>query len=92
MGLNQPANAGAVQSLDLKALQHDILEVIDVVSAALHTKSVIPPFSATALVAGDSHIITFDQTYYNFAGAEGCSYLLTLTSSPLTKPTITLPG
>merc|ERR1739848_901181 len=40
-------------------------------------KSVIPPFSATALVAGDSHIITFDQTYYNFAGAEGCSYLLT---------------
>jgi len=77
VGLNQPAHAGAVQSLDLKALQHDILEVIDVVSAALHTKSVIPPFSATALVAGDSHIITFDQTYYNFAGAEGCSYLLT---------------
>merc|ERR1712241_258738 len=62
---------------DLKALQHDILEVIDVVTAALHTKSVIPPFSATALVAGDSHIITFDRTYYNFAGSQGCSYLLT---------------
>merc|ERR1712117_933650 len=38
---------------------------------------IIPPFSATGLVAGDSHIITYDQTYYNFAGSEGCSYLLT---------------
>merc|ERR1711899_171913 len=76
VGIGQPLAAEEIYP-DLKALQHDILEVIDVVSAALHTKSVIPPFSATALVAGDSHIITFDRTYYNFAGSQGCSYLLT---------------
>jgi len=77
VGLKPSSDEAGIDSLDLKALQHDILEAIDVISAALHTKSVIPPFSATGLVAGDSHIITYDQTYYNFAGSEGCSYLLT---------------
>ena len=41
----------------------------------LGAQSVIPPFSATALLAGDSHIVTFDQMYYDFA-SQGCSYLL----------------
>ena len=65
------------EPIDWRALQHDILEVIGAVNSALQSQAVIPPFSATALVAGDAHIITFDQTYYNFAGAQGCSYLLT---------------
>merc|ERR1712079_201276 len=77
VGLKGSSAEAGIESLDLKALQHDLLEAIDVITAALHTKSVIPPFSATGLVAGDSHIITYDQTYYNFAGSEGCSYLLT---------------
>ncbi len=64
-------------SVDFKALQHDLLQVIDSVSQALKSQSVIPPFSATALVAGNSHIITFDQFYYEFIGPRGCSYLLT---------------
>jgi len=63
--------------IDLKALQHDLLEVIGTVSQVLRSKNVIPPFSATALVAGDSHIVTFDQTFYDFSGSDGCSYLLT---------------
>merc|ERR1712012_1335821 len=77
VGLKGSSAEAGIESLDLKALQHDLLEAIDVITAALHTKSIIPPFSATGLVAGDSHIITYDQTYYNFAGSEGCSYLLT---------------
>lgn len=36
-------------SIDMKALQHDLLEVIGAVSQALKSKTVIPPFSATAL-------------------------------------------
>lgn len=62
--------------VDLKGIQHDMLELISAVSQAFRKQTVIPPFSATALVAGDSHILTFDQTYYQFSGAQGCSYLL----------------
>lgn len=63
--------------LDFQSLQHDVVELMGSMSHAIGTKHVIPPFSATALLAGDSHVITFDQKFYDFsAGASGCSYLL----------------
>merc|ERR1719468_435885 len=76
-GVGVTPESEAAEALDWRTLQHDLLEVINAISSALQSQAVIPPFSATALVAGDAHIITFDQTYYNFAGAQGCSYLLT---------------
>jgi hypothetical protein len=75
IGLSK-AESLAVEQFDLKEFQHDLLEVIGTVSQAIRTKSVIPPFSATALLAGDSHIMTFDRRFYDFAGSRGCSYLL----------------
>ena len=65
----------AEPEFDFQSFQHDLLEVIGAFSKVLGAQSVIPPFSATALLAGDSHIVTFDQMYYDFA-SQGCSYLL----------------
>ena len=41
----------------------------------VNSKSLLPPFSAYAMLIGDSHFLTFDGTSFNFAGE--CSYLLT---------------
>ena len=48
-------------------------------------QTLIPPFSATAMVAGNSYIKTFDGKFYEINhsgggqrdGRGGCSYLLT---------------
>ena len=42
-------------------------------------QTLIPPFSASAVIAGNSYIKTFDGKFYEFDGTShgGCSYLLT---------------
>ncbi len=75
VGLTQEEQA-TLQEFDIKEFQHDLFEVISTVSEAVRTRSIIPPFSATAMLAGDSHLMTFDRKFYNFAGSKGCSYLL----------------
>ena len=42
---------------------------------ALSTRTLFPPFSATAIVIGDNQVKTFDDNFYSFTGS--CSYLLT---------------
>ena len=61
--------------IDYRALQHELLEIIMTVNQAVRTESLIPPFSATALIAGNSHLITFDGKFYDLS-ARSCSYLL----------------
>jgi len=62
---------------DLIKFQYDLLDAINTISGALSVQTLIPPFSASAIIAGNSHIKTFDGKVYEFTGAGGCSYLLT---------------
>ena len=41
---------------------------------AISTRSLLPPFSATAMIVGDNQIKTFDGRHYTFSA--NCSYLL----------------
>ena len=75
--LSEPVADEDEIDVDMIQFQHELLEAIDTVSQAITTRAIIPPFSATAFVAGDSHIKTFDGRFYDFAGAKGCDYLLT---------------
>ena len=68
-------NAALADQIDYRALQHELLEIIMIVNQAVRTQSLIPPFSATALIAGNSHLITFDGKFYDLS-ARSCSYLL----------------
>ena len=56
--------------------QYDVLDAVNTISSALSTKTLIPPFSATAIIAGQSYLKTFDGKTFDFIGADGCSYLL----------------
>ena len=42
---------------------------------AVSTRTLLPPFSSTAMIIGDNQIRTFDGKFYSFAA--NCSYLLT---------------
>ena len=44
------------------------------ITSNMSIASLMPPFSATGMVIGKQHYITFDKKFYNFAGE--CSYLL----------------
>ena len=67
------SNAG--EQIDYRALQHELLELIMTINQAFRSQSLIPPFSATALMAGNSHLVTFDGKFYDLS-ASSCSYLL----------------
>ena len=70
---NQVGEAG--EQIDYRALQHELLELIMTINQAFRSQSLIPPFSATALMAGNSHLVTFDGKFYDLS-ARSCSYLL----------------
>ena len=70
---NQAGEAG--EQIDYRALQHELLELIMTINQAFRSQSLIPPFSATALMAGNSHLVTFDGKFYDLS-ARSCSYLL----------------
>nr|AYH91713.1 apolipophorins-like protein [Pomacea canaliculata] len=40
----------------------------------MDTATWLPPYKAYGYIMGDQHLVTFDQTHYNFAGR--CSYIL----------------
>ena len=42
---------------------------------AIATRTLFPPFAATALIIGDNQVKTFDNKYYRFSG--DCDYILT---------------
>ena len=63
------------EQIDYRALQHELLELIMTINQAFRSQSLIPPFSATALMAGNSHLVTFDGKFYDLS-ASSCSYLL----------------
>ena len=64
------------EQIDYRELQHELLELIMTINHAFRTQSLIPPFSATALVAGNSHLVTFDGKFYDLSSTTSCSYLL----------------
>ncbi|XP_046393120.1 uncharacterized protein LOC124161022 [Ischnura elegans] len=45
-------------------------------AAAALAALALPPFPSSALVAGDSHFVTFDGRDYRFSSTDSCSYLL----------------
>ena len=62
-------------SFDFIDFQHSLLDNIDTFNKALATKNLIPPFTAHALISGDSNIRTLDGKFYSFFA--NCNYLLT---------------
>jgi len=71
------SGGGGATDFDLIKFQYDLLDAINTISGALSVQTLIPPFSASAIIAGNAHIKTFDGKVYDFTGAGGCSYLLT---------------
>jgi len=73
---NQAQAVDVPTDFDLIKFQYDLLDAINTLSGALSVQTLIPPFSASAVIAGNSYIKTFDGKFYEFGG-NGCSYLLT---------------
>ena len=63
------------QQVDINKFYLDMHDLIRSVMAVVATRTLLPPFSATAMLMGDNHIRTFDQRFYTFSG--DCSYVLT---------------
>ena len=59
---------------DIKEFYMNLMDVLRSVHSIIKSKSLVPPFSATAMLIGDEHLITFDGKIYDFAGE--CNYLL----------------
>ncbi|TRY75772.1 hypothetical protein TCAL_12695 [Tigriopus californicus] len=72
--LHKPERANDV-SFDMLEFQHDILEAINTLNAAITTRNVVPPFSAHAQIIGNGQIRSFDGTFFSFRPTN-CSYLL----------------
>lgn len=62
-------------SFDMLQFQHDVLEAINTLNAAITTKNVVPPFSAHAQIVGNGQVRSFDGTFFSFRPTD-CSYLL----------------
>ena len=53
---------------------------MELLTRPVSVQTLVPPFSASAVIAGNTYIKTFDGKFYQFnAGSDGqgCSYLLT---------------
>lgn len=61
--------------VDIAKFQLDMHHTIRSLLALVATRTFLPPFSATAMLIGDTQIMTFDRNFYDFRG--DCSYLLT---------------
>ena len=60
--------------VDITEFYFNANDAIQSFSTLLATKTFLPPFSATAMLIGDKHFVTFDGKMYDFGGQ--CSYLL----------------
>lgn len=74
---------------DVSQLTNFYYQVLDTVESLkpvfdLNLRTILPPFSAYALMAGDYHYFTFDKRYFRFVGE--CSYLLVSDLSQSTDP------
>jgi len=78
--LQSAAGNASPTEFDLIKFQYDLLDAINTISSALSVQTLVPPFSASAVIAGNTYIKTFDGKFYQFnagSDAQGCSYLLT---------------
>ena len=61
-------------SPDVNSFYFNMHNLVRSLYQALSSKTVLPPFSATALLIGDNQFMTFDGKFYDFVG--NCSYIL----------------
>ncbi len=62
-------------SFDYVRFNHDVMELIDAVDAALNSRNLMPPFSAHGLLTSGSTVRTFDGRFFSFSGR--CDHLVT---------------
>ena len=59
---------------DVNSFYFNMHNLVRSLYQALSSKTVLPPFSATALLVGNNQLMTFDGKFYDFVG--NCSYTL----------------
>ena len=69
------SSSSSESEIDINTFYINLMHTLRTFSAARETQTLLPPFSATALLIGNSQMITFDKTVFDFEG--DCQYLLT---------------
>ena len=62
-------------SPDITSFYFSMHNLVRTLYQALSSQTVLPPFSAIAMVIGNNQFMTFDKKFFDFSG--NCSYLLT---------------
>ena len=68
-------SASPDSGVDINAFYFNLMDALRSFSAAWESQTLLPPFSATGMLIGNNHVITFDGKIYDFEG--NCRYILT---------------